>query len=72
MNVERLESSDEVKALTLIDGSLTDDLLGTKTLKSGDVTDPQGDAQEALIINDTASEQESEHDDSASDSDSDE
>ena len=40
-------------------------------MESGDVTDQQGDAQEALIISDTAREQRSENEDSASDSDSD-
>ena len=72
----RASISDEVKARTSIDGILTDNLFGTtdfqKAFESGDVTDPQGDAQEALIINDTAPEQGSENEDSASDSDSDE
>ena len=73
--VERESSSDEVEARTSINGSLTDDLFGTtdiqKALESGDGTDPQGDAQEAPSINDTAPEQESEKEDSASESDSD-
>ena len=38
-----------------------------KALVSRDVPDPQGDAQEAPIMNDTASEQGSENKDSASD-----
>ena len=50
---------------------MSDDLFGAtdiqKTFESGDVTDPQGDAQEAAIMNDTSSEQVSENEDSASD-----
>ncbi len=42
-----------------------------KTLESLNVTDPQGDAQEVPIMNDTASEQGSENEDSASDTDGD-
>jgi hypothetical protein len=67
---------DEVEARMSIDGGSTDELFGIpevcKATESANATDARGDAQDVLIMNDTASEQGSEDEDSASDKDGDE